>query len=167
MDTQSFVDQLRKTLTDRGHILPTLHQRQDCMLLNQGEYLVSILSHDRTLIPFLSISSDGSDGVNSLAGRYRSVMASDFDCYVDLVKFVWLNEGVTAVLDLVKFVGFFQWTRMTSSLTRQHLADEAASIAEKTLRLSGTKFREMAEFFADPRSSMSMRIGKEDGSQSR
>lgn len=155
MEAQCFVDQLRKLLTDRGHILPTKHQRSDCRLLNQGEYLVSLLCHDRSLAPLLNervirFREEGEALLNHLA----SVAAVDFDTYVDAVKFIWLHEGVSSVLQFIADVGYSQWTHMTSRQSRQAMVDELASLAERKLRSLGVKHRDMAEFFASPQASL-------------
>jgi hypothetical protein len=107
------------------------------------------MSHDRSLGSFLRdyYSVAESEGA---VGHSLRVKATDFDVYVDVVKFVWLNEGVTSALQFVRDVGFASWCHTTSRLTREALADELASKGERTLRSSGVKFREMAEFFASP-----------------
>lgn len=165
MNTEVFVDLLRKTLTDRGHILPTsAHRDSECIILNQGEYLVSLLSHDQSLAYFLDQTGD--PGFQGLMFDWRKVKPerrqevpffwlTDFDLWVDAVKFTWLVHGTSTVLDFIKNTGFSKWSGYTSK-RRARYVDDLVLIAQKKLRQTGTSFREMAEFFADAKSSQEL-----------
>jgi hypothetical protein len=157
MRTEASVDLLRKTLIRHGHVLPTVHQDSKCIILNQGEYLVSLLSHDGSLLQLLNdmdylqydsywntmVHGDAEEGY-LFNGHYRV----DFDLWVDTVKFVWILHGVTAALELIKGPGFDGWS--SQSLARRHrYVDDLVLLAQKKLRQSGARYSEMAEFFAD------------------
>jgi len=163
MSTEALVDTLRKTLIRHGHIIPTNTQRDSKLVtLNQGEYLVSLLSHDESLLICLnalencdfthetlkSLRREGSaEQGYLLAGNF----GENFDLYVDVVKFVWLLHGTSTALELIKSSGFTEWTQHPLT-QRSKYVDSLVLIAQKKLRQAGMKFSDMAEFFADARS---------------
>jgi hypothetical protein len=173
MRTEASVDLLRTTLITRGHILPTRTQRDsDCRILNHGEYLVSLLSQDDQLMDFLfgviegegrfsgiRVSStlqkvdpfDGSESVSYMI--YDIPFGRNIDLYVDTVKFVWLAHGFTAAFDFIKAAGLYEWSNNNSEAARVKYIDGLVLLTQKKLRQYGTKYSDMAEFFADARAS--------------
>lgn len=169
MRTEASVDLLRTMLADRGHILPTVtHRESACRILNHGEYLVSLMSHDDQLMEFLNsvVTKDGyfcghlvatrinrvniADGATSVSWMmYEEPFGRDIDLWVDTVKFVWVTHGVVDALELIKGAGLFTWSNNKSVARRFKYIDGLVLAAQKKLRLSGLKHREMADFFAD------------------
>jgi hypothetical protein len=156
MRTEASVDLLRKTLTRQGHIFPTKAQRDsECIILNQGEYLVSLMSHDESLLDLLEAACEPNSAITLMSSgnreeglRFTGTIGRDLDLWVDTVKFVWLLHGAHAALDLIQTQGLYTWT--ANSLAQRHrYVDDLVLIAQKKLRESGAKYSDMAEFFAD------------------
>jgi hypothetical protein len=76
------------------------------------------------------------------------MIGRDFDLWVDVIKFVWLVHGVSGALDFVRGSGLHTWSRHSLAV-RLRYVDDLVLLAQKKLRSTGTKFSEMAEFFAD------------------
>jgi hypothetical protein len=172
MRTEASVDLLRTALITRGHILPTRAQQDsECRILNHGEYLVSLLSHDDQLMDFLSsiienegrfsgirVSSTikkvdmltGSESVSYLV--YENPYGRNIDLFVDAVKFVWLVHGFTAAMDFILGGGLYAWSNNSESARVKYI-DGLVLLAQKKFRQVGVKYSEMAEFFADARAS--------------
>jgi hypothetical protein len=147
MMSRDRIDLLRTILVNRKHILPKRRSEgQDCILLNHGEFLLSLMSHDDSLSGYLQSQEGISDPGLSL---YNDLEHKDFDLWVDVIKFVWLGNGVTAALDLIKGHGYFAYTFRLKQSVRERYVDELALIVHRKLRESGTKYRELATFFAD------------------
>jgi len=157
MSNLATVDTLRRTLIRRGHIFPTRDQQDSkCLLLNHGEYLVSLLSHDEELVDFLNASGgdfwsyEETHGMKREDGSHASDLGQDFDLWVDAVKFVWLLHGVSEALEMIKSGGgLYGWTNKNTLDQRMKYVDHLVTIAQKRLRLTGVKYSDMAEFFAD------------------
>lgn len=168
METKRIVDLLRMTLIARGHVKSTNYdsRKEGTCVLTNGEYLVSLMSHDRSLDHFL-LQYEG----NLLcdiepSDHFLRVRATDFDSYVDLVKFIWLEEGVQAAIDYTSHVGFSHWVNCTSRLSREQMVDDAVSRAYSKLRSAGVKHREAAEFFSDRNANASL-AGEVGGEEER
>jgi hypothetical protein len=73
-----------------------------------------------------------------------------FDSYVDFIKFSWLIDGVQPTLRILEGSGFADWLLLDSS-DRIALSEGLVLTAERRLRHAGVTFRQMAEFFADPK----------------
>jgi hypothetical protein len=156
MRTEALVDVLRKTLIRHRHILPTSTQRDSrCRILNQGEYLVSLLSNDESLLIYLRLAC------NSVLGRgewgygneeegvtFTGSLRDNFDLWVDCVKFVWLLHGASEALNLIRESGFAEWSHIPKS-QRHKYVDTLVLLAQKRFRNVGLKFTDYAEFFAD------------------
>jgi hypothetical protein len=163
MSTEASVDVLRRTLIRHGHILPTSTQRDSkSTFLNQGEFLVSLLSNDESLLDFLDRvhflrSCNFRSDTCSLEGSkeegfiIRGDVGVDFDLWVDTVKFVWLMHGTSESLNLIEETGFTEWTQHPLK-QRHRYVDTLVLLAQKRLRCAGMKYSDMAEFFADAES---------------
>lgn len=157
METVALIDLLRKTLVRHGHIVPTSSQ-DDCgpRVLNQGEFLVSILSHDEQTLDFLDDVAYNSGRSNWLGAQgdcesgylIGGSVGRDLDLYVEVVKFVWLTRGVTCALDFVKNTGLRKWSKHSETV-RTRYVDNLVLMAQRDLRLSGVKYSDMAELFQD------------------
>lgn len=157
MSTEVSIDLLRKTLVRHGHIVPTCDQLdQGPRVLNQGEYLVSIMSHDEQILSLLYGLESADIGVGGLyvsGDRNRGyliggILGADFDLWVETVKFVWLTRGVNAAINFVRNVGLYGWSNH-SVATRHRYIDDLVLMAQKSLRRGGVKFSDMAELFQD------------------
>jgi hypothetical protein len=165
MRTEATVGLLRKLLTDRGHILPTKsHQGSKCIILNHGEYLVSLMSQDGQLMDLLNdldlaysgeIQDDGDMSVDCNVRFLVGLGGADFDLWVDTIKFIWFSHGVTEALRFIKATGIRIWSKWTIK-QREVYVDSLVLIAQKRLRSVGVKHREMANFFADPGSAKAL-----------
>jgi hypothetical protein len=166
MRTEATVGLLRKLLTDRGHILPTKsHPDSKCIILNHGEYLVSLMSQDGQLMDLLNdldsafgldwIKDDGDLSVDCNVQFLVGCSGADFDLWVDTIKFIWFSHGVTEALRFIKATGIRIWSKWTIK-QREVYVDSLVLIAQKRLRSVGVKHREMANFFADPGSAKAL-----------
>lgn len=167
MKTEAFVDLLRKTLTVNGHVRAMHHPDSDCRILNQGEYLVSLLAHDESLQHFLLEHLKNSSfrsymrvkGSEEEGYLFAGLLEDEFGNYVDIVRFVWLLHGATAALHFIKEGGFVSWSSKPYS-DRDRYLDSLVFIAQKRLRSSGLKYSDFAEFFADPKAVRQLRAGR-------
>jgi hypothetical protein len=156
MRTVALVDLLRKTLIRHGHIMPTsIQSGSECTTLNQGEYLVSLLSHDESLLNFLSdaVHEDYflhmvSDGNEKDGLRLAAMYGVDFSLWADAVKFTWINIGTVATLEFIRGATFQKWSLQALAI-RHRFVDDQVLLAQKKLRASGVKYRQFSEFFAD------------------
>lgn len=156
MEPTAIVDLLRKTLLRHGHIVPTKSQlEQKCLLLNQGEYLVSILSQDEEVMDFIRQAGEGNliplshdDDVQNRGLPLKGVVSRDFNLYVDVVKFVWLLHGATAAIQYCRNVGLYRWSRRPIEARHKHV-DGLVLIGQRRLRKAGVKHSDYAQFFQD------------------
>lgn len=160
MDTQAYVDLLRKTLVINGAIRPnTPEQAKGPKVLQHGEWLVSLLSNDDHVRDFLTRTLrdpyfgkrmvEGGDSDTGYLLNFKDTAVQKLMLYIEFVKFYWLNYGTTATLGFVKLFGMYEWgLRDNGDLESQ--VDDLVSSAQDKLRYAGVKYRDMAEFFADP-----------------
>lgn len=178
MRTKESVAVLRMTLAASGFIKTELfHKPLGCVVkaLLEGEWLVSLLSHDAALMDILQSEIERCEEV--LRGRKNrsknqagslfvqaidlvkgifsepffnfteGYWASTFTDYVNCVRFIYIMHGTTETLNFVKNVGFAKWCSMPISQCEKFL-DGLVLSAEKTLRKSGLKYRDFASFLA-------------------
>lgn len=147
MEPTAIVDLLRKTLIRQGHIVPTASQRDSaCIILNQGEYLVSILSQDDQTMDFISSIDEAGEysGFPCASGSRESgwslygTLGKDFDYFVDVLKFVWLIHGASAAVNFSRNVGLHGWSTH-SSKARESYVDQLVTIAQQRLRQTGDR----------------------------
>lgn len=168
METEAFVDLLRNTLVRHGHIVPAKHQskaesflgsyKELPKLLQQGEYLVSVMSRDTTLFILFALLEgfDHCDRVNAGVHEYSTdegisfagEMGESFDQYVNLIKMVYLASGAQAAGILTSNYGFANFRDLSLS-SREHWVDLMVSKVYTDLRASGATHRELSEFFQD------------------
>jgi|SwirhirootsSR1_FD_contig_111_119357_length_4469_multi_4_in_0_out_0_4 hypothetical protein len=157
MKTKAFVDLLRNTLAVNGHVLAK-HQSDSSRFLNHGEYLVSLLSNDGSLYDLLwdDCSSPDFRKKNYITGShkegwtFRGLLSDEFGSYVETVKFLWILHGTSATLSFIREGGYDMWVQK-SYHDRDRYTDSLVFIAQKRLRISGLKYSDFAEFFADPK----------------
>jgi hypothetical protein len=160
MRTEATVDLLRKTLICHGHTLPHSFSLKDGAIFrfNHGEYLVSLLSHDESLLDDLHSMAMGTFD-NKYPIVYRAGpkgegflllgdYGDDFNNYVDVVKFMWLTTGVQNTLWFIQNLGLRGWSHVPRS-HRDLKLENLVLTAQKDLRRQGVQFSEMAEFFSD------------------
>lgn len=160
MDTEAYVDLLRKTLVINGVIRPnTADQARGPKVLQHGEWLVSLLSNDDHLRDFLTrticdpyfgkrMIEDGDSDTGYLL-NFKDVAVQKLMIYIEFVKFYWLNFGTSATLRFVKRFGLYEWG-LQDNVDLEGQVDDLVSAAQDKLRCAGVKYRDMAEFFADP-----------------
>jgi hypothetical protein len=164
MKTEASVDLLRSMLVGRGHILPSRQTDSKCIILNQGEYLVSLLSHDQHLLEFISYSDEsllwaesfGEDFLRDVARTMVGHYDFGIDSYVDTIKFSWIVVGVTKTLDFIKEKGYRWWSGL-SLRQRDDCLDDMVLMAQRQLRHAGCTYRQMAEFFSEGKAVMKLR----------
>lgn len=152
METNVRIDLLRMALLHRGHINPrSLDDAGEDLYDVYGrtckeEYLIGLLSHDESLERFLVSYQDTLKGVVNTIASFEAI---DFDAYVECVRLVWLESGVSAVLDFIRNVGFVTYCHIDSRHRREAINDNMVSIVYGKLKSSGLKHRDLAEFFSD------------------
>lgn len=158
MNTEAYVDLLRKTLVRNGFILQnTASQAAGPKILQHGEWLVSLMSHDAQLRDYLIATCNSEDFARSMGLEgdidtgylFSGWWKESVTLWVDAVRFTWLVHGAAFTLNFVKSNGLYLWS-FQELRDRQSYVDDLVVIAQKRLRQSGMKYSEMAEFFASP-----------------
>jgi hypothetical protein len=174
MSAEFVIDLLRNTLADRGHVRyagARIDQGPIPRILQHGEFLVSLLGHDKQLIGFLNELMDGDflpfqrvarNFIGGYYARLSSTVGHDFDQWVETVKFHWLINGVAETINFVSCQGFIGWCQK-SVTTRERFLDSMTLMAQRRLRDLGVKYRDFAEFFADAASAKALadKLGSE------
>lgn len=171
MVTEAHVAALRNMLNDYGLLSPrplsdlyvdgksirSVNRRQEskCYLLQKGEWLISLLSHDRPLMDHAMLRRDIEripDDLRVLRNEWTVDEFDDLsrgrvDVYVNLVKFHYMIYGVTETLKFIS--GFsFDMVRMGDLDSHNLALDRMVTMAERRLRMAGVKHRTMSAFFA-------------------
>lgn len=159
MMTEANVAALRNLLVDYGRIERWSKAQTDMpgRYIDTGEWLVSLLSHDQTLLEAAVYRESLIEAESAhLCDRGESVDEYDSDhrqlicIYIDTVKFLWLNLGVSTTLEFIKSGGLRH--RLSSGLVSGEAAekylDSLVVIVMRKLRAAGVKHRDYARFFA-------------------
>lgn len=155
MLTEAHVAALRGMLFDYGLIKTHTERLSDRgILLSEGEWLVSLLSHSQSLCQRALDRENLFKVPEDLRILRRGWTVEEFDEtlkediveFVDTIRFLWLNYGLKNCLDFIDQFSFSRWLLWKKADRGQHL-DSLVTIGDKKMRRSGLKYREYATFF--------------------